>query len=139
MKWFRTNIRPGSRLALFAFAIQLVLSFGHFHEGHAQAAPEDTQHVVRVAAMHASHGAWHADASRAVRSKTSSDHRPDRGLADDCSICAVLALADAMLSATPPHLPAPQAAEFSYLIANATSVDPKSAGVAFQPRAPPTA
>ena len=31
MKWFRSNIRHGSRLALFALAVQLALSFGHIH------------------------------------------------------------------------------------------------------------
>jgi hypothetical protein len=150
MKWFRTNVRQGSRLALFALAIQFVLSFGHFHESHvhvslvhesnAQEAPGDgMRHVARSAAAHVSHGVWHADASRAVRSNTSPDRPSDRRLADGCSICAVLALADAMLSATPPDLPAPQAAEFAYLITNAHSVDLDSAGAAFQPRAPPIA
>jgi len=33
MKWFRSNIKHGSRLALFALALQLALSFGHFHGG----------------------------------------------------------------------------------------------------------
>ncbi|MGH6751213.1 MAG: DUF2946 domain-containing protein, partial [Bradyrhizobium sp.] len=31
MKWFRNNVKHGSRLALLALAIQFVLSFGHFH------------------------------------------------------------------------------------------------------------
>src|SRR5262249_20320753 len=31
MQWFRSHIRLGSRLALFALAIQFVLSFGHIH------------------------------------------------------------------------------------------------------------
>ena len=39
MKWFRSNIKHGSRLALFALAIQFALSFGHFHGVAAQAAP----------------------------------------------------------------------------------------------------
>jgi hypothetical protein len=39
MKWFRQHIKTGSRLALFALAIQFVLSFGHFHGVAAQAAP----------------------------------------------------------------------------------------------------
>jgi len=38
MKWFRSNIRHGSRLALFALVVQLALSFGHFHGSAAQAA-----------------------------------------------------------------------------------------------------
>src|SRR5580704_8323158 len=39
MKWFRSNVKHGSRLALFALAIQFALSFGHFHAVAAQVAP----------------------------------------------------------------------------------------------------
>ncbi len=39
MKWLRSNIKHGARLALFALALQFALSFGHFHEGAARAAP----------------------------------------------------------------------------------------------------
>ena len=39
MKWFRKHLKHGSRLALFALAIQFALSFGHFHGAVAQAAP----------------------------------------------------------------------------------------------------
>ena len=31
MRWIRTHRRLGSRLALFALAVQLVVSFGHVH------------------------------------------------------------------------------------------------------------
>ena len=33
MKWFRSNIKHGSRLALLALALVIGLSFGHFHGG----------------------------------------------------------------------------------------------------------
>ncbi|WP_426434364.1 DUF2946 domain-containing protein [Bradyrhizobium genosp. P] len=136
MKWFRANVRQGSRLALFALAIQFVLSFGHIHANHAQAAPSVARHVVHVTAMDA-RGAWHAIATLSVRSKTPSGHHSNDGLADDCPICAMLVLANAPLSATPPLLPARQAAGFAYLITNATSVDLNCVDAAFQPRAPP--
>jgi Protein of unknown function (DUF2946) len=144
MKWFRSNIKRGSRLALFALAIQFVLSFGHFHESTAQAAPSAGKHlarhdVVRPAATYARHGVLHAEGSRAGPAKTSPDHHPDGRPADDCAICAVLALANAMVSATPPYLVAPQAAAFSHLISDVASVDLNSPRVAFQPRAPPIA
>ena len=38
MKWFRSNIKHGARLALLALALQFGLSFGHCHAGAAQAA-----------------------------------------------------------------------------------------------------
>jgi hypothetical protein len=31
MKWFRDNLRHGAKLALFALAVQIVLSLGHIH------------------------------------------------------------------------------------------------------------
>ena len=41
MKWFRSNIKSGARLALFALFVQFALSFGHFHAlvAPARAAP----------------------------------------------------------------------------------------------------
>ena len=39
MKWFRSHIKQGSRLALFALAIQFMLSLGHFHAIAALASP----------------------------------------------------------------------------------------------------
>ena len=107
MNWFRSNIRLGSRLALFALAIQCLLSFGHFHGGGAQAAPaladakqSGLHDTGSFAATHldALGRASHEDASRSVRSKTRSDHRPDGQPTDDCAICAVMALANAMVS-----------------------------------------
>jgi hypothetical protein len=113
MKWFRSNIRHGSRLALFALAIQFALSFGHFHGISAQAAPAIQQ----------------------TSQQAPSD--PDQQPADPCAICAVMALANAVLFATPPILLLPQAIEFLYLVTDAEFVHLGSVRVAFQPRAPP--
>ena len=139
MKWFRSNVRHGSRLALLALAIQCLLSFGHFHGGTAQAAPALLHDGAGLAATHldASDRVLHQDASAPVRSNTRSDQEPGGQPIDDCAICAVMALANAMVVATPPCLPGPQAAAFQHLITDAAFVDPNSAHVAFQPRAPP--
>ncbi|HXO72970.1 MAG TPA: DUF2946 family protein [Bradyrhizobium sp.] len=115
MNWFRSNIKQGSRLALLALAIQFVLSFGHFHGIAAQAAPA-TQH-----------------ASQQAPANQDSDQQP----ADSCAICAVMALANTVLFASPPVLLLPQAAEFLYLTTDAEFVHLTHASVAFQPRAPP--
>ena len=115
MKWFRSNIQHGSRLALFALAIQFALSFGHFHGVTAQAAPAIQQ------------------ASQQAPSNQDSDHQPT----DPCAICAVMALANAVLFASPPVLLLPQAVEFLYLTTDAEFVHLDHASVAFQPRAPP--
>jgi hypothetical protein len=118
MKWIRSNVRHGSRLALFALAVQFVLSFGHFHGVAARAAPA-IQSV-----------------SDATQQQPPSKHDSDQPN-DGCAICAVVAMANAVLFATPPLLLLPQAVEFSYMVADAEFVRINSARVAFQPRAPP--
>jgi hypothetical protein len=134
MKWFRSNLRSGSRLALFALAVQFLLSFGHFHAG-AQAASVGTVGFA-AAHLHAFDSLAHANASGPLRLKGSGDV-PGGQPADDCAICAVMALANAMVDATPPCLSAPRAVAFFYLTAAVERIDPGPARYAFQPRAPP--
>jgi len=144
MKWCRSNVRHGSRLALFALAIQLLLSFGHFHGSSAQARALVTNHpglhdAVSSAATHfgASDGVLHEDASRPVGFRTSSDHESHGRPTDDCAICAVMALTNALVVATPPYLLEPPAASSLYLTADTEFVPLNCARVVFQPRAPP--
>ena len=145
MKWFRSNVRHGSRLALFALAIQVLLSFGHFHGSSAQAAPGSMgadqpgpHDTVTCAAMHwdAAVGASHEDAFPASRFKTS-DHESDGRATDDCAVCAVIALANALVVATPSYLPGPQPASSLNLMTEAEFIALNSARVVFQSRAPP--
>jgi hypothetical protein len=144
MKWFRSNIRIGSRLALLALAIQFLLSFGHFHSGSARAASMDAKRsglhdTIGFAAthQHASDGISQATVSGPARLKTSGGHLPSGQPTDDCAVCAVMALANAVVNAAPHYLLAPQAAAFRYSAADAEFIDLNSARVAFQPRAPP--
>lgn len=124
MKWFRSNIKRGSKLALFALAIQFVLSFGHFH-GVAHAAPA-IQSGIAVSAQRADQP-----------QQPASDQDSDRHANDGCAICAVIAMANAVLFATPPLLELPQAVEFLYRTTDAEFIHLNSVRVAFQPRAPP--
>src|ERR1700704_1659422 len=64
-------------------------------------------------------------------------HDTDQQTSDACDICAVVALANATLLATPPLLLLPQAIEFLYLATDAEFAHLDSARNAFQPRAPP--
>jgi hypothetical protein len=143
MKWFRSNVRLGSRLALFALAVQFLLSFGHFHGGSAQAAsaPADVHQAIGFAGalLVASERASRPIASGPVRAKTSFSHEPIGQPDDDCAICAVMALANTMLDAAPPYLLAPQAAALAFLAVDAGFTDLNSAVSAFQPRGPPFA
>ncbi|MET4391182.1 hypothetical protein ABIB73_006971 [Bradyrhizobium sp. F1.4.3] len=130
MKWFRSNIRHGARLALFALLVQFALTFGHSH-WFAQAAPlsslQQTDSAKGIASI-----------NRAVVQKQSpaSPHREQPG-DDNCAICAVVAMAGTVVSATPPLLLLPQAVELLYRTTDAEFVHLKSAATAFQPRAPP--
>jgi hypothetical protein len=132
MKWFRSNVKHGSRLALVALAIQFALSFGHFHGVAAQAAPA-IQSAPDASALLAPDAARQATQPQQPASDHDSDGHPN----DGCAICAVMAMANAVLFATPPLLLLPQAVEFLYLTTDAEFVHLNAARVAFQPRAPP--
>jgi len=134
MKWLRSNIRHGSRLALVALAIQFALSFGHFHGMAAQAAPA-IQHG--QAQTSTSDAGLVAAPDQSTQPQPSPDQDTGQQPADGCAICAVMALANNVLFATPPLLLLPQAVEFLYQTTDAEFVHLNSARVAFQPRAPP--
>jgi len=137
VKWFRSNIRHGSRLALLALAIQFALSFGHFHEA-AQAAPAIQSDLSQPAAAGAGDVVATDTTDRSAQQQRPAPNRDsDRQSNDGCAICAVIAMASAVLFATPPLLQLPQAVEFLYRTTDAEFVHLRSARVAFQPRAPP--
>jgi hypothetical protein len=121
MKWFRARIKQGSRLALFALLIQLVLTSGHIHLDAAHAAPAGS--TVTSVQMPPDSGTAPAH-----------QHHP----ADYCELCAVAALAGTMLFASPPMLQLPQAAEFLYRATAAEFEHLDSISGAPQPRGPPT-
>ncbi|WP_018323289.1 DUF2946 family protein [Bradyrhizobium sp. WSM2793] len=131
MKWFRSNIRHGARLALFAMLVQFALTFGHSH-WFAQAAP------LAQASLQQTDSPKGAAIDRAAVQKQS-PAAPDREHQgeDNCAICAVVAMAGTVISATPPVLLLPQAIELLHRTTDAEFLHLKSAGTAFQPRAPP--
>jgi hypothetical protein len=135
MKWFRSNIRGGARLALFALAVQIALSFGHFHALTAQAAPVIQSSLTQ--ADNTANADGLAAAGDEANQQSPANHDGDQQPGDACAICAVVAMTSTVLFATPPLLLLPQAVEFLYLTTDAEFVHLKSAGAAFQPRAPP--
>jgi hypothetical protein len=131
MKWFRSNIKHGARLALFALAVQFALSFGHFHWLPAtQAAPAVQSGVTQADTANAKGLATVGDQAAPQQQPPGHPDR-DHPSSDPC------AMAGTVLFATPPLLQLPQAVEFLYLTTDAEFLHLKSAGVAFQPRAPP--
>lgn len=132
MKWFRSNIRHGARLALFAMLVQFALTFGHSH-WFAQATPLAQSSLQQT---DSTKGAAAIDRAAVQKQSPGSPDREQPG-DDNCAICAVIALAGSVMSATPPLLLLPQAVELLYRTTDAEFVHLKSASAAFQPRAPP--
>jgi|APThiThiocy_cv2_1041547.scaffolds.fasta_scaffold11041_3 hypothetical protein len=135
MKWFRSRIKAGTRLALLALAVQFVLSFGHFHGVAALAAPGVANAASSAAASspgQAANTPVAADEAQRAPDRSHGDHHDGY-----CAICAVMSLAGTALISGPAILLIPEAyqvlsrttdAEFSHLAS--------PHGIS-QPRAPP--
>ncbi|MEN3349482.1 MAG: hypothetical protein V7632_3117 [Bradyrhizobium sp.] len=137
MKWFRRHIKTGSRLALFALAVQFVLSFGHFHPiAAAQAAPALQTGLSQLDFAYLGTSATPDLAIQVVQKQPPARHDNDQP-ADYCAICAVISLAGNVLAATPPVLLLPEAVEFLHRTTDAEFLHLKAAPAAFRPRAPP--
>ena len=137
MNWFRKHLKHGSRLALFALAIQFALSFGHFHGVAAQAAPAIQTNVTDADFAYA---AASPRRRRPTRSRRSSSHRrpiPTSNRRTPARSAPSCRWPATCCSQTPPLLQLPQAVEFLYLTTDAEFVHLGSVHFAFQSRAPP--
>lgn len=137
MKWFRSNIKAGARLALLSLFLQLALSFGHFHALAAPSAGAKPSALSASAAADRGDLAAQSQTDQAASKTAPAKHDGDQNGPDGCAICAVMAMAGTVLSASPPILLLPEAVEFLYRTTDAEFLHLKSAGRAFQPRAPP--
>src|ERR1700756_2946296 len=95
MRWFRTNRQWGGRLALFALAVQLVLSFGHIHR-------EDIYGYARPVPPAATQLAVNGPHPAPPQQQLPSNHGDDY-----CAICATIALLSSSFVAAAPQLPVP--------------------------------
>jgi hypothetical protein len=126
MQWFRANKICGGRLALFALALQLVMSFGHIHR-------DDIYGPARASAT-APMALPAADQSQSLPADQPSKHTDDY-----CAICATMSLLGSSFVAAPPQLPLPfafHAVEHVDRVAVAIVAQRRTA---FQSRAPPAA
>jgi hypothetical protein len=97
MRWIRSNIRFGSRVALFALALQIVLSFGHVH---LYAADPDALASVSAGSI--------ADWLEAVSPGTRAPIHKTDGAGDGfCAVCASMQLVASSLTGAEPALPLP--------------------------------
>jgi hypothetical protein len=119
MRWFRAHIGLGSRLALFALGVQLVLSFGHVHVG--KLAPASSQGAIAVAQA----------------PDRGPGPKPHTGADDFCAICATVSLLASSVLPTASSLLPPVAAEHRWLTEFASARISSSPFVLFQARAPP--
>jgi hypothetical protein len=119
MGWFRTNIRIGSRLALFALAIQYLLTFSHVHLARVVTDPESSTSVVMTGAF-----------DEALPTSPPQDHE------SNCTICLLIQIAGSMVRSSAPTLSAPETIAWVPPEA-AFEVFAASRRLSFNARAPP--
>lgn len=92
MIWFRSRIRSGAQLALFALAFQMAVSFGHMHRDDLGLPP-----LIDAGQTHFDVGA----------TAPAQGHRQPTAPDDYCPICATMALIATALPSLPPMLVTP--------------------------------
>jgi hypothetical protein len=126
MNWIRSHIRAGVYLALFALALQAVLSFGHIH-------PED----LGLSATGAGRTQLSTNASLVSPNQSAPDQNP--GTDDYCAICASMMLVATAVPSLPPVLIFPEKIHRIWPAEMpARSISPKFIP-SFQARGPPSA
>jgi hypothetical protein len=130
MRWFRSHIQLGSRLALFALTIQFALAFAHVH----------VDQGLRPAGSKFAAPAGVQAPSDAANSPIAPAKPHPRGFAGDiCSICVLLHMAGSSPPAASPELQLPAA--FGSLVPGITPAVAlrRIPHVLAQARAPPNA
>ncbi len=127
MRWFRSNIHLGSRLALFALAVQMALSLGHVHFD--AVAPASAKSELPAVAA----------GSTAELPSTHAPIHKSHGLIDPhCPICAFLQLLTTSAPSVAPALPLPPTIGRVGLQAPVELALAARAPLFFQARAPPS-
>jgi hypothetical protein len=128
MRWVRSRQHFGSWCALFALAIQLVLSFGHVHVPKIGANPAPATGVLASLAASVDKA---AEPSAPLKQKAPN-------LADDfCAICSLIHLASSILPAAAPGLPLPLLAKEVEVATRLEIARAPVPSLLFQARAPP--
>jgi hypothetical protein len=128
MQWFRSN-SFGSWCALFALAVQLVLSFGHVHRGG----------TLRPVAFSFAAVTASGQSAAAMSAAVPGVPRPaDIGF-DYCGICTIINLANAIVPPATPALPPPSVESGIGHWANFEFASALLHHVIFEARAPPQA
>jgi hypothetical protein len=128
MRWFRANSRFGGRLALFALALQLYLSFGHIHA-------DDIYGPVNVSLTRAQ--AVTLPQAQAVHAIPAG--RPWYDSDAFCPICETMYMLGASFVPEAPHLLPPSLSQAAQPIEHVTAILVSPQRSPFQSRAPPRA
>jgi hypothetical protein len=130
VNWFRSKIRSGARLALFALAFQMAVSFGHMHRDDLGLPPLPSSDNAQVdIAQVASIAAMPPD--------TNPDHHPASD--DYCPICASMQLIATALPSLPPVVLAPEPIRPVWLAQTPAQVFSPRVALSFRARGPPAA
>jgi hypothetical protein len=129
MRWFRANRLFGGCLALFALAIQLVISFAHIHPQTLSPRPE------LALAAKASGATVLADGESSFGGRT--DNHGGGLPHDSCAICASINLISSALTAQGPVLSIPANFDSVQLQSISDFEFQQSRHSLFQTRAPP--
>jgi Protein of unknown function (DUF2946) len=125
MNWFRLRIRSGARLALFALAVQMVLSFGHLHRDDLGLPPLAGTDQTSIA----------SNAAPGSQPPAGQHHQPASD--DYCPICASVALLATWMPALPPVLVTPDPIRRVLAPLASWHSPPTQISLSFQARAPP--
>jgi hypothetical protein len=125
MRWLRSRLRSCTQLALFALAVQIVLSFGHIHPDDLGLSPLPVSDGIQVTSV----------MTRVPAGSADQDHHPASN--DYCLICVSVGLVATALPSLPPVLVEPVSARRER--PSETSVQRPSIQIwrSFQARAPP--
>jgi Protein of unknown function (DUF2946) len=126
MNWIRLKIRSGARLALFALAFQMAVSFGHMHRDDLGLPPLPSADSAPAASA-----ATPADPANSNHHPASSD--------DYCPICASMQLIATALPSLPPVLWAPEPIRRVWLAQTPAQIFSPRIALSFRARGPPAA
>lgn len=126
MHWFRSRTRSSGRLALFALALQMIVSFGHMHRDDLGLPP-----------LAGADGTSIASAAAPGSQAPSQPHQPASD--DYCPICASLALLATWMPALQPVLMTPEPIDRVWPPLACLHISPTQIALSFQARAPPVA
>jgi hypothetical protein len=127
MNWFRSKMRSGARLALFALAVQMVVSFGHMHGDDLGLPPLATSDQTQIESA----------TTGAPGHPVNQDHHPASD--DYCPVCASIALVATATPSLPPVLMVPAPIRRVWPAERPVQVFSIQVALSFQARAPPLA